>query len=458
MFCYHYLLISFHFVVSISTYAQEQPKKKIKTYEKTFQVSLFPGISTNGIASGSYFNKYSLNLFGGLSAGNHHLEVGLITNSHFQSSTGIQLAGLANITGTNAFVNLTLSEERALIHDNFEVNNKGIQISGILNYVLNHASGLMLTGGFNHSGNDFKGFQLAGLGNSTGGYASGIQIAGFYNVVQESVAGLQVSCLFNFTDAQLSGTQIALINKARWMKGKNSTPITKARSLQIGLINLSTEMHGTQIGLINFGGEFRGKQIGLINFFQRLKSKENANAGTPIGLLNLGSFGSVIFSANVEYTTGNCLNCTWTPAGPVGVPYVGNHKIKNQNALILGYDPMKEQWGFGYGFIKILTNKFAAGPHRLNEIRMMSYGVRFLHLNSDHELDTNFNLVTRGNFDFGIRYKSSYVFAGVAINYYLHAKEAEQFGYEINSLVFESPSILGLASKVWPGYSLGVQF
>ncbi len=103
----------------ISMSAQAQVKKKIREYERTFQFSLFPGISTNGIYSGSYFNDYSLNLFGGLSAGNHILEISPITNVNVKSSTGIHLAGLANIIGANAFINLSMAEEWELIKRGF---------------------------------------------------------------------------------------------------------------------------------------------------------------------------------------------------------------------------------------------------------------------------------------------------------------------------------------------------
>lgn len=357
-------------LIPFLTFGQEEEKKrKIHLYEKSFQFSLFPGISTNGIRSGSYINKYSLNLFGGLSASNRRFEAGLITNAHFQSSSGIQIAGLANIIGTNAFVNLTLSEERALIHDGYEVNHQGIQIAGFLNYVFDNVTGAQLSGGLNHAGANFKGLQIAGIGNSTGGISTGIHLAGFYNLAKESMAGIQVSGLFNYTDGYLSGTQIALINNSRWMQGKNSTPRASARSLQIGLFNFSKNMHGTQVGLINFGGEARGKQIALINFYKKYKSKELADAGTPIGILNFGSTGSVIrihfneiFPANIEYTTGNCQNCTWTVAGPIGPPYTENNKKLNQNALILGYDPGENSWGFGWGFQKILLNKASIRP------------------------------------------------------------------------------------------------
>jgi hypothetical protein len=458
-------------LVMISSVASAQ-EKKIREYERTFQFSLFPGISTNGISSGSYYNKYSLNVFGGLTAGNRNFEIGLITNSHFKSSTGIQIAGLANILGANAFVNLTLSEERALIHDDFEVNNEGIQIAGILNYVLNHSKGIMISGGFNHVGNDFKGFQVAGIGNSTGGFSLGVHLAGFYNLAKESVAGVQISSLFNYTDGQLSGSQIGLINKARRMKGRHSTPPTKAKSLQIGLINFSREMDGTQIGLINFGGAARGKQIGLINFFQRLGSKEDVRMGTPIGLLNLGSRGSYIrlsyneiFPANLEYTTGNCLNCTWTQSG---MPYRGRNRKFNQNALIVGYDPNRDTWGFGWGFQKVLYNKASMLPVPWNEKRVITYGVKFLHLNKEMKLDRTFNLVTRLNLDWGKRYpdpkppkkgdpRFPYWYGGISLNYFLMEPQGDEKVFDIKSPEISAGKLWGLAGKLWPGYTLGIQ-
>ena len=48
------------FLVSFEGYGQVN--KKIREYNRTFQFSVFPGISTNGISSGSYYNSFSLNL------------------------------------------------------------------------------------------------------------------------------------------------------------------------------------------------------------------------------------------------------------------------------------------------------------------------------------------------------------------------------------------------------------
>jgi hypothetical protein len=275
--------------------AHAQVKKKIREYERTFQFSLFPGISTNGIYSGSYFNRYSLNLFGGLSAGNHILEISPITNVNVKSSTGIRLAGLANIIGANAFINLSMAEEWELIKGDFESNGKGIQVAGLLNYVRNHSSGVQLAGALNVVGGDFKGIQIAGIGNSVGnstnGFSEGLQMASVYNISRQSIAGFQVSSFFNYTDGQLSGTQLGLINKARNLPGKYSQP-TKARGFQFGLFNFSKEMDGTQVGLINFGRASLGKQFGLINFYKRIPTTRNTRYGTPIGLINIGSVGS----------------------------------------------------------------------------------------------------------------------------------------------------------------------
>lgn len=441
--------------------------RRFREYKRMFQVSLFPGISTNGVFSGAYYNTFSLNIFGGASAGNRLLEVGLISNTNFKKTNGIQLAGLGNVIGANAFLNLTLSEERALIHGDFECNFQGIQFAGILNYVFDHAKGIQLSGGLNVVGRSFKGFQLAGIGNAAGETSQGVHVAGVFNVANESVAGIQIASFFNFTDEELSGTQIALINKARWMRGKYTSPPTSRRGFQIGLINISKEMDGTQIGLINFGGNMKGKQFGLINFFHRLPTKEPTYMGTPVGLINIGSYGSYfrlyyneIFSTNFEYTTGNCMNCTWTQSTQ---PYWDLNKKQNQNALILGYDYWKQIWGFGYGFQKVLYHKSSMNPKdKNNEKRVITYGVRFIHLNEGMAFDDRFNLVTRFNFDWGTfkigrKYLSYYWYAGLSLNYFIYDDAADTDVFAVRSFQIDAGNFFDFKAMFWPGYNIGVQ-
>jgi hypothetical protein len=452
----------------ITSMAQGQVKKKIRSYEKVFQFSLFPGISTNGIESGAYYNKFSFNLFGGLSAGNRILELGSLVNVNLKESTGIQIAGLANVVGANAYVNLSQSEERALINvEDSESSTKGIQFAGILNFVRNNTRGIQVAGMLNVVGGDIKGFQLAGIGNSAvnnmGGTSSAIQIAGFYNIAKEGMGGFQISSLFNYTDGNFAGFQLGAINKARTMMGKKSTPPTRARSLQIGLLNASKAMDGWQIGLVNFGGDMRGKQIALINFFHNYPLKEYSLMGTPIGLLNFGSSGSYgsvsyneLFSVNVEYTTGNCLNCTWTQST---MPFAARNQIYNQNALIAGYDAARKTWGFGYGFQKVLYNKSSMLPSDLNnKKRVIHYGMKFLHLNRELSFDKTFNVLTRLNFDYGKRWRWLYVFAGVSLNYFLHDAEDSEDAYKVNSKKFDAGNLFDHKAEVWPGYTFGIQF
>lgn len=439
-------------------------KNGVHEFKRTIQVSLFPGISTNGIRSASFRNDYSLNVFGGLSNGNRILELSPITNVNLKSSSGIQLAGLANIIGPNSFVNLTEGETLQLKKEKSHSSMQGIQLAGLLNYVLDTCSGFQMAGALNVVGADFKGIQLAGLGNSAGESAQGLQLSSLYNIAHKSMGGFQISTLFNYTDGSLSGFQFSLVNKSGKMAGKNTTPPTRARGWQVGLLNFCKEMDGVQIGLLNFGGTSRGKQIGLVNFFSGdTPHEKDVRNGTPIGLLNFGGAGSYIrvthnelFAINVEKTSGNCLNCSRVLGS--AMPFSDDNQIFNQNALIAGYDPTTSTWGFGYGFQKNLYNKFLVRPHVNNRRRVMTYGIKFMHLNRSLSLDKTFNLLSRLNFDYGKRFKSKYIFVGLSINYFLHDAEIPIEEYKIKSITTAGSNLFGYAANFWPGYEIGIQF
>jgi hypothetical protein len=218
-------------------------------------------------------------------------------------------------------------------------------------------------------------------------------------------------------------------------------------------------MDGVQIGIINFGGDIRGKQIGLINFFNPAGTKDHVRNGTPIGLLNIGSKGSYfrvyyneLFITNIEYTTGNCLNCSFVMGSEM--PFDDRNQIFNQNALIVGYDPVQRTWGFGYGFQKVLYNKFTMEPSPLNKTRVINYGLKFMHLNRNLNIDHSFNLLSRLNFDYGKRWRSHYVFVSVSVNYFLFNTDN---GYTINSETIATGKAFGMLTSLWPGYGLGVQ-
>src|SRR5688572_16954043 len=74
---------------------------KIKYKDRTVQLSLLPGLSTNGINSGYFKNTFSLNIFSGYSGGNYIFEIAGISNYNQQQVSGIQISGIANISGGN---------------------------------------------------------------------------------------------------------------------------------------------------------------------------------------------------------------------------------------------------------------------------------------------------------------------------------------------------------------------
>jgi len=111
--CFFLLLLAAEFA-----HTQE---KKLRYRDKTFQFSLFPGIGTNGLESGHYFNDVSINLTSDVSAGSYYFNLSLVSSMSLRSVSGLQLSGLANIVGGNSYVNLTKWEEQevrrlSLIH------------------------------------------------------------------------------------------------------------------------------------------------------------------------------------------------------------------------------------------------------------------------------------------------------------------------------------------------------
>ncbi len=436
--------------------------RKLRYSDKTFQLSFFSGISTNGIESGHSFNKLSINIFSGISAGNKYLELGGVSNVNTQSGSGLQLAGLANIIGSNTYLNLTLREERQVIKEGFSSDFRGIQFSGLINYVRDNAEGFRISGGLNLNGKNGAGFQAAGLVNMVGGHFSGFQIAGLSNVALKSTSGVQLAG-FNHTNGQMNGFQIGIVNKVTSIKGNHSPPPNNARGFQIGLVNLAETSDGTQLGFINIGKKVRGTQIGLINVFKPspYSMQSPGKNSTPIGLINIGSNGSHsrlymsdLFLTNFEHTTGSCYNCAFNASQ---MPVNQKLKVMNQNALIFAHNPLDGynddvKWGFGYGFQKVMYTKSSmaardAGNHK----KFISIGGRLLHLNRDDHLTKTISLLSTIHAEVGIRIKFIHVFAGLTINNYLHRSA------DINrDLEFFKGAESGLNYQFWPGYTFGL--
>jgi len=187
---------------------------------RPFQVSVVPGLSTHGQLSSQVVNNFSLNIFGGYTAGTNGLEIGGLFNIDKKEVKYFQAAGLFNSVGGEV---------------------KGFQVAGVNNFVQDGVEGM----------------QAAGINNFVTGKMSGFQVAGIYNHVSDSVKGVQVAGVANFSQEKASGVQIA---------GVSNISNREMNGVQIaGVVNYTKKLKGVQIGLINIADTSAGYSIGLIN-------------------------------------------------------------------------------------------------------------------------------------------------------------------------------------------------
>jgi carboxypeptidase-like protein len=187
---------------------------------RPYQVSIAPGLSTNGKMNSQVINNFSFNLFGGYSGGVNGFELGGLFNINKKSVRYAQIGGIFNTGGGDM---------------------EGVQIAGIHNSVLGEANGLQIAGINNYIGRSFTGLQTGGIYSHVGGELSGMQIAGIANYTHKDVRGIQLAGIANINRGETRGVQIGgILNYTKRLTG-----------LQIGLINISQITDGYSIGLIN---------------------------------------------------------------------------------------------------------------------------------------------------------------------------------------------------------------
>jgi len=188
---------------------------------RPFQVSLVPGVSTHGQLNSQVINNFSLNVFGGYTAGTNGFEIGGLFNIDQKDVKYFQAAGLFNSVG-GAVTGFQAAGINNLVQDNVY----GFQAAGINNFVTGKMHGFQAAGIYNHVSDSVKGFQAAGIGNFSKEKASGVQIAGVANISNREMNGVQIAGVVNYTK-KLKGVQIGLINIADTSAGYS-----------IGLINI----------------------------------------------------------------------------------------------------------------------------------------------------------------------------------------------------------------------------
>lgn len=430
--------------------------QRVKSYIRPIHFSIAPGLGTNGLQPGSYSNYLAFNLTSGYSKATLLFEASAFSNLNTDETRALQLAGIANITGANAFVAMTDKEKDQKIRTGFEANLTGMQVSGLTNIVVNNVFGSQITGGFNVAQGALMGFQLGGISNVVRKYSFGLQLAGLWNSSVQSMDGTQISGLLNYTSGELHGVQISMINKAGYIEGKNSSGESKSTALQLGLFNSARRMNGFQIGLINYARRSQGTQIGLINIYRGGKDVGTKD-GTAIGLINAGDVGHVavyadeLFFTNYEIATGNMKNSRIQNAS--SNRYILNSLIFSNTST--GFKPGEKSWALGYGIKRYVYNRSVTPG--MGEFRFLAYGVEALHINHEAKSITReLSLLMRPKVSFGSRLSPKlhniYLFAAVTYNFYWTASDDG-----ISPSFLESNTqVSGKLLEMWPGISFGI--
>ncbi|NVK48649.1 MAG: hypothetical protein HWE09_02695 [Cyclobacteriaceae bacterium] len=203
--------------------------KNVKdTLARKFQFSIVPFVGTNQKLSGSVVNDYSINLFGGYSAGTNKLELGGLFNLDRGQVSGAQLAGLVNQVGGSV---------------------KGVQLAGLANVNLDSLSGFQGAGLTNFTLRGIRGVQASPLLNVSGGNMDGFQASALINYTHKNAKGVQAGILGNISGGYVEGFQFGLFNYADSVNGASIGLLSFVRkgyhTLEIG----ADEIYPINIGL-----------------------------------------------------------------------------------------------------------------------------------------------------------------------------------------------------------------
>lgn len=409
------------------------------------QLGIVPGLSTNGINPGEYYNFISLNVFTGYGRSTKYLELNGLGGFNTHSSSGIHISGIANFIGGNGQIGKTELEKEKTEGIEYTPELHGFQFAGLINYVGYNTIGSQISLGLNSTKNYLLGVQIGSILNSVGSFTSGAQIALGVNLTKKSMSGTQASLLFNSSGGRHSGFQLAAVNHTGEIGNPKGPAEGTGTAMQLGVINICGNMGGLQVGLLNIGDRVGGTQIGLINFFKNEKVG-NFSDGPAYGLLNFGYFihpriyMSDLFLSNFSINTGKPLNSRVSDAKRHVYSYnevVYSRNYGTNNGMI---------WGLSYrtGIISYYKD---IGPENRKNYYSISGEVG--HIIPNLETD-NLNLRYALHLETGVRLppklSSIYTFIGVSFNYM-----PTYFGNFIE--VSKSPTN---ESRIWPGLSLGV--
>jgi hypothetical protein len=373
--------------------------------DRTFQVSLTPGLSTHGRLSAQVVNHFSVNMIGGYTAGVNGIELGGAFNINKKDVRYLQAAGMMNIVG-GSVTGVQLSG----FHNNVLHDVSGVQAAGFTNFVRGKVSGVQMSGTHNHTTNTLTGIQAAGFSNYVKGKMTGLQISGFYNHASDSVTGLQAGAFANYARKKVTGAQLAgFANFAnREMTGVQIAPV----------FNYAKRLKGLQVGLLNIADTSSGYSIGLINIILK-------------GYHKIALYTNEVLQTNLAFKTGNS---------------------KLYSILLVGFNSGRDEQekifsgGYGLGHEFSLGKRFSINPE---------YTAQFLYLGSDSY--TNF--MNRLHLQFNIKFGKYFsIFGGPSFTMYYSDQPSKIEGYkfDIPSSSYHTFDLWGQNLKGWIGWNAGI--
>ena len=376
-------------------------------FNKGWQVSLVPGLSTNGILNSNIVNDYSFNVIGGYSGGTNKLEVGGFVNIDRTNVNGLQIAGFSNLVGGKV---------------------EGVQMAGFSNTNLKSVKGAQFAGFCNIITDTLKGIQLAGFCNVIKGYTTGLQASGFCNIVTSKMNGLQLAGFANVTLNDLNNFQLAgFANYSKNTKGIQAA----------GFMNITAKkMGGFQVsGFLNYASEMTGVQLGFINLSKKAE-------GIPIGFLSFAGNGFHKFEFAANDITPFNLSFKTGVRQFYNIFSAGYGSYSDIKIFIYGY-------GLGHEFT--LNKKLGLDLEVIsNQVNLKKWNR--LNLWNKVNFNTAWNLTPHFN-----------LFAGPSLNYLItekiNASQKNEFTENyipLNTRLFQS-DFSNFKSTAWVGFNVGVR-
>jgi len=371
--------------------------------KRPFQVSLTPGLSSQGKMSGQVVNNFSFNVLGGYSGGVNGAEIGGVFNMNRKDVQFFQMAGVFNIVGGNMN-----GLQVAGVNNSVLKNTNAIQFAGVNNFVRGNFNGLQVAGTYNHVNGKVKGLQIGGVANFSRKQVIGMQLSGVYNHSNDTVKGVQLTGVANFSRKQVLGLQLSgLLNYSNHgTRGAQVAPV----------LNYAKKMNGVQIGLINVADTIDGLGIGLINIVFK-------------GYHKLSVYSNEVTQINVAIKTG---------------------QYKFYNILMAGMNTdtsnQLKAFGYGVGSDLKLTRWLYINPELTSQlIYLGDWG----YCNSLHKFQLNLN--------FRIN-KWITVFGGAGYSIYHNDQPSPVTNYKYNFYPdnYKSIKIGNTDFKSWLGWNAGI--